>query len=196
MPLSVKLITAPASEPITLAQFKTHARIDGSDEDSLISGVLIPAAREYCELRTGRAFIEQTLQLTLDCFPDEPIELPRPELLTVEEITYEDLDGDEQTVDDSNYRVCTGSTPGTVELSADGDWPTDVLESSGAVKITYTAGYSDSADDVPAGIKAAILMVAADWYQNRENMAAGDLSKPIITAVDRLLSPYWTGVLY
>lgn len=49
----LKLITAPAAEPITLAEAKLHARADTSAYDSLITALIV-AAREECEHITGR----------------------------------------------------------------------------------------------------------------------------------------------
>ena len=43
-----EVTTAPSVEPITVTELKTFARIDGSDEDTLLSG-FIAGARQACE---------------------------------------------------------------------------------------------------------------------------------------------------
>ena len=53
--MTLKLITAPATEPVTLAEAKVHLRC-GDDEDALL-GVLIQAAREQAEHQLGRALV-------------------------------------------------------------------------------------------------------------------------------------------
>ena len=59
---SAYIVTVPVSvEPITLADAKTFIRVDYTDEDTLISG-LISRARSYAEMVTGRALATQTVQ--------------------------------------------------------------------------------------------------------------------------------------
>ena len=68
-------ISAPAAEPVTLAEAKAHLRVVDAVEDTLISG-LIKAAREEVEAATGLALISQNWRLYLDCWP--PSGLVRP----------------------------------------------------------------------------------------------------------------------
>ena len=61
----IEIIEPPAVEPVTLEEFKKHARVweDLTDDDDLIRG-LITAAREVLERRLARAFILQTIRET------------------------------------------------------------------------------------------------------------------------------------
>lgn len=54
-PFNVELV-GTSTEPVTLAEFKTHARITFNDDDSYIS-TLIPLARATLEQMTGQALI-------------------------------------------------------------------------------------------------------------------------------------------
>ena len=65
------LVTAPASEPVSLAEAKAHLRIEAADDDSLI-GALITAARQSAEAHMRRALMSQTWRLSLDRFPAAP----------------------------------------------------------------------------------------------------------------------------
>ena len=47
--MSYKLITTPVVEPVTLAEAKDHCRIDGTELDDLLNGVIIPSSRESAE---------------------------------------------------------------------------------------------------------------------------------------------------
>ena len=46
-------------EPVTLPELKAFARIDGDDEDTIVTSLGI-AAREYVEQATGRTYTEGT----------------------------------------------------------------------------------------------------------------------------------------
>ena len=58
----------PAAEPVTVAEVKSHLRLQHASEDDLIAG-LIRAAREEVERATGMALIDQTWRLVLDRWP-------------------------------------------------------------------------------------------------------------------------------
>jgi len=92
---------APAEEPVTVAEIKTHARISGSASDTEIA-TMIAAARQYAEAELGRWIITQTVDAYFDAFP--PC-FYLPPLQSITSITYIDSNGDSQTLDSSLYRV-------------------------------------------------------------------------------------------
>ena len=63
----IRVITAPASYPVTRAQAKEWCRVDADDssQDNVLD-LLIGAMTNYAEHLTGRAFVERTLELTAD----------------------------------------------------------------------------------------------------------------------------------
>lgn len=58
----------PLVEPVSVAEAKEHARVL-HDEDDLLIGRLIAAARAYCETRIKAALVPQKWSLLLDAFP-------------------------------------------------------------------------------------------------------------------------------
>jgi len=162
--MNLKLITPPASEPVSLAEAKAYLRVDTNDEDALISG-LITAAREYCESFQNRAYITQTWELSFDDFPNMPLKLPRPPLVSVESVKVIDSTGAETTLDPSDYIVDTDSEPGRIAFAYGKCWPSVTLQPVNAVKIRYTAGYDD-AQKVPQSVKQAMLIYIAHRYEN------------------------------
>lgn len=179
--MAVRLITPPAVEPITLAQAKTHLRVDDTAEDDLISA-LISASRTYCEKHTGRAFITQTWELVIDQFPALPltgIAVPMPPLQSVTSVKYDDTGGVETTLGTIEYEVDTASEPGWVVPVTTG-WPTSIFDGINAVRIRFVAGYApgtdspiDLAANVPASLKAAMLLHIGQLYENREDVIVG-----------------------
>lgn len=185
---ALRQTVAPASEPVSLAEAKAHLRVDGTDEDTLISS-LLAAAREYAETFTRRQLVTATWRLSLDAFPCEPcITLPNARLQSVTSITYYDADNALQTIDSGDYYVDAENEPGRIVLSPAAGWPT-TYDRPNAVQITFVAGYGDAAD-VPEGIKAAIKLWLGDAFENRGSIIVGTVSSQIELTVDRLLWPY------
>ena len=183
--MALKLITPPATEPISLTEAKLHLRVDGSDEDALISS-LITAAREYCEAFQNRAYITQVWEITLDAFPRNLMVVPRPPLQSVDSIKYTDSSGTETTFDAENYIVDTDSEPGRIALAMNALWPTVTLQPINGVRVRFTAGYGD-ATKIPLMVKQAILLLIGHWYEHREGVLTGTISKEIEFAVKALL---------
>ena len=165
--------TAPAVEPVTVAETKQHLRIDHSDEDAHI-GVLIQVARQHCEDVSRRSFVTRTYTGYLDCWPwDGWIELPYPPLIGVTSITYFD-EADAPTVfAAANYLVDNTRQPGRIVLRSNQAWPGDVLRVANGVQVIWTAGYGAAAAATPARYRAAILLMVGHLYENREAVLAG-----------------------
>lgn len=183
--MGLKLDTAPAEEPVTLDEAKEHCRVYDAAEDFGLS-TRISAARRWCEHFTFRQFVEATWLLGLDHFPRRFL-LPKPPLLTVEELSYVDGDGATVVMDPSDYRVDTIGEPGVVEPVYGTSWPS-ARRVSGSVRVLFTSGYGAAAD-VPEDIKAAILILTADLHKEREDTVVG-ASVATIDAAKRLLWPH------
>lgn len=195
--MTVRVITAPTIEPLTLAEAKLHLREDLSEQDALITALIV-AAREYAELYTGRAFITQTLELSLPAFPACEIEIPRPPLQEIEYIKYTDTDGAEQTLNDALYQVDPYAEPGVVKPAYGEVWPSTRSDEYNAVRIRYVAGYAPlgspptdaPASGVPELVKQWMRVRIAQLYEHREAVVTGTIVAPIPKDfVDGLLTP-------
>lgn len=169
--MSLTLITAPSLEPMTLADAKLHLRVDGTDEDNLITALIV-AARRRAEHLLTRALITQTWELTLDEFPAADIQLPKPGVLSIVSVKYLDSAGIEQTVDLADYALDAATTPGWVLLASGATWPT-TYDGANAVRVRFTCGYGPAASDVPADVVAWCKLQVGALYRNREGFAAG-----------------------
>jgi hypothetical protein len=65
--MPIRLVTAPASEPVTLAEAKAHLRLDTSLDDAFVASIIV-AARQYIERVCWRGLLLQTWELTLGGF--------------------------------------------------------------------------------------------------------------------------------
>jgi len=183
--MSRTLTTPPTAEPITLAEAKAHLRVDITDDDTLITALIV-AAREYAEGVTRRPLVTQTWDLFLDQFSDE-IDLA-PNLQSVEHLKYIDGDGNKQTLDSGEYDLDIVRQPGQLLLGYGKGWPS-IRSVRNAVEIRYVAGYGEAAD-VPQEIKQAMLMHIGHLYRHRESVVIGTISSEVPTATDSLLWPY------
>lgn len=191
----LKLISGPASEPVTLAELKAQCRVEHSAENDLLTAYGI-AARQQCESILERALITQTWARMLDCFPWSEIELGKPPVQAITSITYIDTAGATQTLSSSAYVLDpTGEEPGFVLPVFGYVWP-PTLDTAGAVTITFTCGYGAAAA-VPDAIKTWIRMRVATLYRFRESIGAGLSMQEVPSRhLDGLLDPYRVMLAY
>lgn len=175
------LVTAPAVEPVTTEEFKSHIRLDA--DDSVIPDIL-ESARVYIEEYTALSLVSQVWCYTLDDIPGSTTEwwdgvrdgsiselqstvksipLPRAPLISVDSFLY--YDNLDNSVEFTGFYTDISSIPGRVCLRNGGSWPIATRGVNG-LEITYTSGYAST----PADLKHALKIIAAHWYENRELM--------------------------
>ena len=162
LPKGLRLIAAPASEPVSLAEAKAHMYVTIADDDVLI-GTLLSAAREHIENLMNRAFIEQTWELTMENFPggNAIVDLPRPPLISVESVKYFDAGGNDVTMPPADYQVDAASEPARI---------------------------APAAGDAPQRIKQAIKLLVAHWHENREASVTGTIQAQVEMALKSIVS--------
>ncbi len=181
---SHSVVTPPTVEPVSVAEVQAHLRVDSDADEDLVAALAI-AAREWCEMATGRQFCAATLRTQLSGFPDDgaPIQLPRAPVSAVTGVTYLDGSGASQTLSASDYVLAADLAPAEISLAAGATWPT-TADRAASVTITYTAGYGGPAQ-VPQPLRAAILLHAQILY-DRDAKERESLEK----ARDSLLGLY------
>lgn len=185
--MGLKLKTAPNAEPIDITAAKLHCKVDGTDDDTLITA-LIASARQQAEHRTGRALVTQEWELSLDSFPNDSLEIPLPPLRSVSSITYLDTAGTRQTLANTEYQVITDELVGRVVPAYSKSWPSCRVH-PGSVVVTFSAGYG-AASDVPESIKSWMKLAVGTWYENRDATVDGQFSELPRDFWDGLLDPY------
>jgi uncharacterized phiE125 gp8 family phage protein len=153
-------VAAPASNPVSLDEARSHCRADSADDTML--QVYLDAAVAHvdgAEGTLGRCLVTQTWDYKLDAFPAE-IKVPLPTLQTVTSVKYYDTAGVEQTWDSANYYV---SGQRIVPVDA---WPDYDTDRPHPITVRFVAGYGDP-EDVPAQAKWLILLLVEDAYRKR-----------------------------
>mgnify|MGYP003649325872 CR=1 FL=1 len=176
---------APSLEPVTLAEVKTHLRVDHTDEDDYIAA-LISAAIEQLEghvgILGGRALVNQSWRQDFGGFAAD-LRLSLSPLVSVTSVTYYDADNAQQTLAASVYQAFDDALGPYLATAPGESWPS-AYGRVDAVSVTFVAGYGATAASVPAPIRAAIMLAVGNWYDER----GGALDMP--PAAIALVRPY------
>jgi len=187
--MTIITLTEPSVEPVTLAEAKALLRVETSDEDALLS-TLIAAARMTVEVNTGRALITRTLQLTRDRWPCAPhLVLPHPPVQAVQAVELVDADDGVTEWPLDNYLVETSGPAPRLVLRPGVSWPA-VVRPAGGIRITFTAGYGDTAAAVPPPLGHAVLLLVAHWYENRVPVVVNATTTQVPSTVNALIANY------
>lgn len=188
--MSLKRLSGPASEPVSLDEVKLYLRVDTDAEDATIT-LLISAARELFERETGRALIMQDWEWTLDCWPEpgfdarRVVEFPLGPVAEITEIVVKDGAGGETDVPETDY--IADLARGRLTEKTPSLWPRPGAAAAG-IRVAFTAGFGDSGEDVPADIRGVLLALIAEGYEHRapSEGAAAEMAP----RVAQLLAPY------
>ncbi|WCR09411.1 hypothetical protein JHW45_09755 [Paracoccus stylophorae] len=163
--------TAPAAEALPVAALREHLRLgsgfriaDDSAETAALTGFL-RAAVATIEARTGKVLLTRRFRMQLDDWRDrlgQP--LPLAPVVSVDAIALDDGAGTLTDLPVESWRLLPdGQRPMIL--------PTGVIlphvPRRGSVTVTFTAGFGDSWDAVPADLAQAVLMLAARYYEDR-----------------------------
>lgn len=185
------LTTPPALSPVSLAEAKAHLRVDSNDEDTLIQ-TLIDAATAHFDGWSGtlgRCLINQVWTVGLDGWPASGcVRLPFPGVSAVT-VKYWDASNAEQSVSGEDVSIYADERGAVVRFSDGFSYPALYDDMANPVQIAATAGYGAGSSDVPASIRAAILLVVGHLYQNREAVTTG-AAMQLPLGVQALVAPY------
>lgn len=189
----IEKVTPAAERAVTLSDAKTHCRIDWDSEDVYLAG-LIDTAAAFVETTIGRSLVSTEWRMSMECWPtSDGVDIPFPPLIDVAHVKYLDVDGVLQTLSAESWYVLRDSfVPSRLHIEDDVTLP-DLLGRSDSVQITWTAGYGATSSSVPPAARHAILMLVGHWWENREAVLTGTISKEIDVGVASLLRPLKTG---
>lgn len=154
------LVTPPSSALVSVADAKEHCRVDGSDDDALIGG-LVSAAIGHLDGWSGvlgRCMASQVWKVSASA---GDVVLPMPDV----------------TAASAGYEA--GAEALTVTASAAGP----VVTITEDCDVTFTCAMPAH---LLATAKQAVLLLVGHWYANRE--AVGQGAQEIPLAVDALVS--------
>lgn len=182
--MHIEQLTSPASHPVSIDDAKRQCSIlDDTHDFFLLS--LIEAATRYVESKTGMRLVTQTVRFHADSFDGY---MPLYPLQSVDAVAYDSPDFEsEQSLSSNDYWV--GKYGIAPSLEPVDRWPSLTPRKPGSVRIDATVGYGGELD-VPADIKAAILIGVKEMFDVRGESVRGTIVASAKIAMDSLLMPY------
>ena len=199
--MSYRVVVPATVEPITLAEARSHLRIDAfgsppSHPDDDYIEQLISIAREWTEDYLRRALATKTIDIVYDNFDD--LAIPVQPVQSITYIKYQDVDDVQQTVSSSIYKL--NQFYGEVILKYNQSWPS-VYPEDGVVTmravVGYTTGQSPDIVPMPFPIKAAMLLIIGNLYENRQQDLLSNTRmtfNSLPMGVYNLIQPYRLGL--
>ena len=180
--MTLTVITPPAEPPVSLTEARDHLRIGHDGEDAYVLR-LIDAATARLEGAAGLALVTRALRKTYSHWPARL--QGRGELLRpgpVSRLLAVGVRNASGGVEDHTVRFkldCGRLTLRPWSILAQ-------IADTSAVEVDFEAGYAASAGDVPADLKQAVLMLAAEAYGRDGRM--GETADGLPGAVQSILA--------
>jgi len=148
---------APAT-PVALAEVKAYLRVDGSDEDALIAG-LVRSATELCEAFTRLALIERDVE---EIVPGRAswTRLGRAPVRAILGVFALDAAGAETPLAGGDHAV-------DIDAAGDG-WVRLPRGGGGRVLVRYRVGGAADWNGVPEALRQGIVRMVAHLYSHRD----------------------------
>lgn len=204
--------THPATSIVSVAEQKSHMRVQGRDavDEDVLAYLLF--AEEYITSLTNHCFQVRGYRYTIDRPPAQygyryvyamgfranSIELPYGPLVSVTSVSYKTTDVATNTyvntlIDPATYQVSANQVPGRVMPRNGAYWPFGSVFALEGMTVDFVAGYNSSPP--PAMARMAIKLLAAYMYETREPLinanVVGDVPVTLGHLIDNLkLSGY------
>ncbi|WP_226621683.1 head-tail connector protein [Alloyangia pacifica] len=171
---------------LPVAALKRQLRMgSGFEEDGLQDDVLhsfLRAALAAIEARTGKALLVRSFLWTHHGWRDaEGAVFPLAPVVAVSQLTLVDRYGVAQDVSPERYRLEVDAFAPVLrpQRGALPDVPT-----GGSAEVRFTAGYGAGFDDLPPDLGQAVLLLAAHYYEYRDETALSQGCMPFgVTAL-------------
>jgi uncharacterized phiE125 gp8 family phage protein len=189
MPLII--VTPPTDPVLGLPEVRDHLNDPPASQDQNLKSMAL-AAEGHIDGRDGwlgRCLITQTWKQVEKDFPAGRLAIKLSPVQSVTSLKYLDTAEVEQTlVEGTDFLVIPGPHNTSYLVPVVGTvWPLTAPRDD-AVRLTFVAGYGGP-NDVPVVIKQALKLLIGHWFDNREAVALGTISKELEFTTNALLEP-------
>ncbi len=168
----------PEETIVSLQEARVQCSTDLVEEDDDILRKL-RAATEDAEEYTARKFLTQKCTIVWDRWPDSSrgfFRVPFGRLKNLDLLEYTTADGvSHQLHLVTQILINKYIEPARIVLAKGFSWPSGELSPVAPIKAVIECGYGQP-EDVPAGIKEAVLLHLGHMYAHRESVVVGDRS--------------------
>jgi uncharacterized phiE125 gp8 family phage protein len=180
--------TSVPSAALPVEEMKDHLRLgSGFADDALQDGLIestLRAALAAIEGRIGKMLFRRRFLWVVEGWRDDEQALPVAPVSGVVSVTLVDAAGGEVVVPATGYRLVTDLH--RPRLAGKGTaLPT--IPADGLAKIVFDAGFGPAWTDLPADLRQAVLLLAAEYYEHRHDDGAEAAGLPfgVVTLIER-----------
>jgi uncharacterized phiE125 gp8 family phage protein len=184
-------LSAPPAAAIPVRAFADHLRLgtgfaDDGSQDAVLE-LYLRAAMAAIEARIGRALLARAFTWTVTRWRDDASQgLPIAPLQSVDAIRLIGADGEETEVEPGAWSVLRDAQRPRLVGRFGRNLPR--IPRTGHAEVSFTAGYGNAWDAVPADLRHAVFLLAATYYENRTEPGQASGTMPFGVLV--LIEPY------
>lgn len=174
---------------LPIAGFKTHLRLGtGFADDTLQDGLIestLRAAIAMIEGRIGKVLIARRFLWKIEDWRTGAEQaLPVAPVTAVVSVTLVDADDVATVVDPARYKLVQDTH--RPKLVATGS-ALPLVPMAGRAEVVFDAGFGAAWAAVPADLAQAVLLLAAEYYENRHEVGVRDGGLPfgVVTLIER-----------
>lgn len=179
--------TQIASSALPVWAFREHLRLGtgfaDDDVQESVLGAYLRAAIGAVEARTSKATLSRPFVYTTTAWRDLASQtLPIAPVASITSLTIGDRNGGEEVVDPARYLLVPDMhRPRLVSTG----FLLPPIPVNGRAEIVFEAGYGATWDQLPGDLCHAIILLAAQYYEDRADPAADRLPSDVTALIDR-----------
>jgi len=173
---------------LPVEEMKDHLRMgSGFADDGMQDGLIetyLRASLAAIEGRIGKMLFQRRFLWVLECWRDEEQALPVAPVPGIVSVTLVDAAGGEVVVPAGAYRLVKDLH--RPRLAGKGG-ALPIIPGEGLVKVAFDAGFGAVWTDIPVDLRQAVLLLAGEFYEHRNDDGAQGAGLPfgVVALIER-----------